>query len=739
MGPHELSTRTQQEISKRIDFARSLAFRRNGLAALPLTADPAAGKFYFDRAGAASIIGCLKRSLPAQVSSIVADAERICSHRFDLLGYTDLQYGAEIDWHKDAVHGKSAPLLPFYKIRFLNFEQVGDSKVTWELNRHQHFLTLAKAYKLTDDARFVAELMKQWNSWHAHNPYPYGINWASSFEVAIRSVSWVWVYFLFDGDTVAERTFRAECLRELSRNARHIERYLSTFFSPNSHLIGEGIALFFIGVLFPHLRSARRWRVRGWQIIVREASAQLREDGMHFEQSAYYHVYHVDFLLHAFVMARRNRIPVPAEFERALMKALEALNTLARCGDPPKLGDEDGGRFFDPRRNRSNHMRDPLSTGALLFGRGDFKGTAGEFCEETLWLLGPSVPEQWTQLQSSYKVPVSQALPYAGLYSLVDSSKRELIIDAGPQGALQGGHGHADALGICVRNNGVDLLIDPGTGVYIDNAGLRSVFRGTGMHNTLQMDNLDQTERTALFKWATLPHVEADVWVPGDNFDLFAGHHDGYRRLEQPAVHQRWVFSLKRGFWIVRDVVRGDGVHHLALHWHLAPQLRHNCSEGLRFLRDDGTGVAIVLPDGNEWHPRVAKVSWSPAYGVLEPALAVEYAVTARLPMEFCAVIVTLSEDGREAGSLTVISGESDGGVSGYEYRSGAERYRVFFADSTPWRLADCASDAEFFAYNSGNGAGERFVAFNGSWAEIGGRRFALSAERGSQDPTQPG
>ena len=68
---------------------------------------------------------------------------------FDLLGYEAVDYGAEIDWHCDRVHGKRAPRKPWFQMNYLDFAEVGDSKVTWELNRHQHLVTLAKAYRLS--------------------------------------------------------------------------------------------------------------------------------------------------------------------------------------------------------------------------------------------------------------------------------------------------------------------------------------------------------------------------------------------------------------------------------------------------------------------------------------------------------------------------------------------------------------------------------------------------------------
>ena len=44
-----------------------------------------------------------------------------------------------------------------FKIKYLDFVEVGDAKITWELNRHQHLVTLAKAYRLTGDERYAAK------------------------------------------------------------------------------------------------------------------------------------------------------------------------------------------------------------------------------------------------------------------------------------------------------------------------------------------------------------------------------------------------------------------------------------------------------------------------------------------------------------------------------------------------------------------------------------------------------
>src|SRR5207253_4408217 len=77
-----------------------------------------------------------------------------------------------------------------------------------------------------------------------------------------------------DGCPVTPKQFPADLSHALALNGRHIERFLSTYFSPNTHLLGEGMALFFIGLLCAGIPSARRWQEGGWKIILREARSE---------------------------------------------------------------------------------------------------------------------------------------------------------------------------------------------------------------------------------------------------------------------------------------------------------------------------------------------------------------------------------------------------------------------------------------------------------------------------------
>jgi hypothetical protein len=721
MDGEELRDRLRQEFSKRQDGIRSrLRFDFAGGSRHLSTVSP--GTFFFGADSIASILAILRQRLPEETEQIIRRAEKICQHRFDLLGYENLDYGIAIDWHLDAVHGKRAPRKVFYKVPYLDFEEVGDSKITWELNRHQHFVTLAKAYRLTGDSCFADEILHQWRQWQVDNPYPVGINWASSLEVAFRSLSWIWTYHLLAG-AAGLPDFREEWLRGLALHGRHIERYLSTYFSPNTHLLGEGVGLFFLGVLCPKLASAQRWKALGWDIIIRESGRQVQADGFHFEQSTYYHVYALDFFLHAIALASVNNILIPKNLEQTLERMLTALSLMGRAGLPPRFGDDDGGRVFDPRRNRGEHLLDPLATGAILFQRGDLKRAVGELREETIWLLGAEGVGRWDELESAELRMNSLGLLHSGRYFLVsERPTAQLVVDAGPQGTQSGGHGHADALNVCLQSQ-PSLLIDPGTYTYTEEVGERDLFRGTAMHNTLRVDGLDQAETAGPFAWKRLTHTKVEQWIQGPGFDLLVASHDGYQRLAQPATHRRCVVSLKNGVYVVRDVVEGQGRHRLDISWHLGQGLQLVAQNVFR-VKGASLGFSLLPAQGHGWAEEVRKQAWSPVYGQKAPMTVLNFGKTADVPAEFAVMLVALEEVHADARSFVRIRGhEGQSAVSAYQYAGERAEYSFFFGEpGKSWSLNSVSSDAEFLCVIKTSGNSDHvFVLCNGSYTKIEG------------------
>src|SRR5213075_3247545 len=100
-----------------------------------------------------------------------------------------------------------------------------------------------------------------------------------------------------------EADFRRRFLSELYRHGVYLEHNLSVYFSPNTHLLGEAVALHALGALFPVFPRAQEWRSAAGRIVREQMDFQVRPDGSHFEQSSYYHVYALDMFLFHYVLA----------------------------------------------------------------------------------------------------------------------------------------------------------------------------------------------------------------------------------------------------------------------------------------------------------------------------------------------------------------------------------------------------------------------------------------------------
>jgi hypothetical protein len=735
MSWDELETRVRQEVSKRLDVTLCGIGLQPGGNRLRSPSRPP-GKFFFSTDELPKRISLLREHLPHEAEDIVAEANEICGHRFRLLVYRDLRYGAEIDWHLDAVHGLRSPLIPWFKINFLAFAGVGDHKVTWELSRHQHLVTLAKAWLLTNEEAYAQEILAQWYSWQRANPYPLGANWASSLEVAFRSLSWIWLLHLLAECPVVPSSFQNDLLRALALNGRHIQRYLSTYFSPNTHLLGEAVALFFIGMLCPQISPAEDWKKNGWRIVQEEVLRQVRPDGVYFEQSLYYHVYALDFFLHARLLASRNGVKIPSGFDLVITKMLAVIQALSQTGPPDGFGDDDGGRVFNPRRNRAEHMTDPLAIGAALFHDESLRASA-TLTEEAIWLFGEQALPSTTQQPNSRSKMKSQSFRDGGVYIAGSSEpfSQQMVIDAGPQGTGRSGHGHADALSVKLAFCGRSWLVDAGTFCYIGPGGERNAFRGTRAHNTLAVDGFDQAEPEGPFAWRAIPDTQADLWIPCTTFTLFAGSHSGYERLPEPVRHRRFVFHLNGSFWLVRDVAEGKGSHLLETSWHFAPDLEvYNRGNGFvaapvqgQSANPDGSNHLTLLPVADpRWKRELLSEHVSPAYGEKLSAPVVRCSARVGLPAEHAVLLIPAVGRVEEADEFSC-DDRQDGDVgipeAIYRYEHGHTTHGMIFrqAQKAVWSFGPWKSDATFLYFCVKDQRVDHVVFCEGSFAQLQG------------------
>ena len=510
-------------------------------------------------------------------------AEEILRHRFPLLGLT-IDTGPEIHWRRDYLSGRETGLIYFRRIPYLDAAQAGDHKIIWELNRHQHLVLLAQAFRLTGRCDFLDEIRRQIESWLEQNPLHRGINWSSALEVGFRAISWLWIYHLA-GDQFAD-PFRHRFLQSLYHHGLHLAANLSFYFSPNTHLLGEAVALHALGRLF----TRRDWEQTGARVVRRELDRQVRADGSHFEQSTYYHLYALDmFLFHAVLSG------ADAHYRDKLARMADFLNTLlGPSGLLPMLGDDDGGRLFHPYGPRDRFALATLDSCAAFLNR----------------------PE-WSREQAG-----SRLFPDAGLISMV-AGGAHILFDAGPFGEGSAGHSHADTLSIVVRLGAEPVLIDPGTYTYVGDSVWRDHFRGTAAHNTIRIDGLDQAIPAGPFSWKSRPTVRV-LSFEGNSAAAECAY-AGFRRQRALA------FDPKLLRLVIRDRIEGSGEHLLEQFWHFGVDVRQ-CSP-CSFQIGAKALITFELP-------ATLSEDWiSPTFGAKSPAPVACITRRATLPAVFTTIL----------------------------------------------------------------------------------------------------
>src|SRR6185369_12147150 len=594
-------------------------------------------KFFASFADSQATIDELRRRWPGAENQIVKRAERILAGYFDLLGFRDLNFGNPIDWHLEPVAGKRAPLVHWSRLNYLDAELFGDKKIIWELNRHQYFITLGQAYWLTGDEHYADIFANQLNEWMVQNPPKLGINWASSLEVAFRSIAWLWsLHFFKNSSSLTPQTF-ARVFQFLYINASHLESYLSTYFSPNTHLTGEALGLFYLGSLLPEFKESARWRNTGLRILLAQLERHVRPDGVYFEQSSYYHRYTTDFYLHLWLMLSANSETPSSNLTAKLKLLLDHLMYITRPdGTTPLFGDDDGGRLLPLDYHQSNDFRSTLSTGAAVFERPDYKFVAGGPREETLWLVGPKGLAALDGVAAEEPAKQSNSFDSGGYYVMRDGwtpDSNYLLFDCGPHGIDNCGHAHADALSFDLAAHGRTLLVDPGTCTYTGSKDLRDWFRSSAAHNTLTVDQQSSSIPNGAFSWKTIAHSVCSSWLTQERFDYVSASHDGFDRLPNPAVHTRSILFLKNNYWVVRDRVESAGTHLLRAGFHLdsgtAPL--YSNSKGVRVVSEDSRSAVMQIDafaPGGEWQKEPGWVSH--CYGEREEAPAFSFSVLAR-------------------------------------------------------------------------------------------------------------
>jgi hypothetical protein len=552
-------------------------------------------------------------------AEIEALADGILGHRVPLLGFGVLDLGPDIDWRRDYIHGKTSAPDYFRFVKYLDFNAVGDHKIIWELNRHQHLVVLAQATEITGNVKYHEELVRQLESWFEQNPYGRGINWASALEVAFRALSWIWIFHIAGKRFSAE--FRRRFLIGIHQHGCFLENNLSVYFSPNTHLLGEALTLHAIGALFPQFPKSARWKAIGGDWTRKQMDFQVRPDGSHFEQSSYYQVYATDmFLFHLLLdpdvpLAYKDRLGKMADYVDALLGPQREI---------PLFGDDDGGRFFSPYGCKTAYGRATLATASVLLER-DYGYEEADLFEQGVWWLSPRLLRTLSRERQQSRGRDLQ-FPDAGVSTGI-RNEASIVFKWGGFGYGGAGHSHADVLSLTVRLSDEELLLDPGTYTYMASAQDRDWFRSVSAHNTVRIDGRNQADPETPFRWGNKPQVTSvDPWTAVVTYGGIS--------------HRRQVNLSRAGLIVVIDEISGSGLggeSFVEQFWHTGvdvSMLSPACfALGRRARLHLQPGTSRDWEVGGEFGWR------SRGYGVREASAVVRASKRGPLPMKLVAVI----------------------------------------------------------------------------------------------------
>lgn len=660
----ELACRSRQEAFKWAERLGSAADIRRVPKRVTLDKSSRRHSESFDRflsnANACFFEGVFDERVPAalaigasqHLSDVVATADKLCRARFDLLGYSNLDFGDPPDWQLDPISGRAAPFVHWTRLDPLDSSSLGDSKVIWELNRHQWLVTLAQAYRLTREERYAEALIEYLQDWHEANPPGMGINWTSSLEVSFRLISWCWVLLLIRESRALTLSVFAKLVKSVRSHATHIERYLSYYFSPNTHLTGEALGLLYAGVLFPEIKRAERWRSLATRILIQEIERQVLSDGVYFERSTSYQRYTADIYFHFLILGSRAGIEVPIVVKERLRSMLDFLVAIRQPdGSVPSIGDADGGYVLPLSRSDPADFRTMFSTAAVLFNEPVYAWAAEKLASDTLWLLGTSAVDAFEGLVMSPPPTDVCRMFSAGGFAVMrsgwEANCHSLIFDTGPLCShLSSGHGHAGLLSIQCSAFGQPIVVDAGTHCYTADSETRDFFRGTAAHSTVMVDGKSQAEFAGPFSWQSRCAARLRRWASNDTLAFADAEHDGYRTLPDPVTHRRRVIFVKPRYWIVVDDLTGTSTHRIDIRFQFAPM--HVQIDGMGWVSATRAGRRGLLVHSFTSASIAAEVregrcdpleGWvSPNYGQLEQAPVLTYTTTAALPLR----VVTL-------------------------------------------------------------------------------------------------
>ena len=333
----------------------------------------------------------------------------------------------------------------------------------WNFNLHyfEYLFPLVKAWKDTGDRRYLDKTVEIISGWMNSNPIGVQPGWAS-YPTSLRIVNWI-SYFGYVGEALPE-DFRKEFLHSLHAQYVYLSRHLEKDILGNHYF--ENLKCLVLAALFFNDGPVLKKALRDFKA---ECKEEILPDGMHFELSPMYHKIIFEGVLRVAAALRGAGKP-DSEIETYLQPMLDAAFSF-----------EDGLERVPLFNDGGNNVAKSLD--ALTVAAQKHFGIAPRF---------------------------KSKLESAGFYifvKTVDGHTWKLIVDAGPPGPNYiPGHAHCDAMSYELFRDGKPVIVNCGSYAYQSDE--RPFFRSTAAHNTVMVNDIEQSQCWGSFRLAKRSNVK---------------------------------------------------------------------------------------------------------------------------------------------------------------------------------------------------------------------------------------
>jgi len=424
-------------------------------------------------------------------------------------------------------------------------------------------LVWAKRSEPTTAFQCFCQLAQDWIS---HNRKLAGDGW-HPYTISLRLVNWLHGIESFRPQFASQAQVYPQLVQSLYGQAQFLYADLELDVRGN-HLLENLRALIWAGVAFANPEAAV-WLNTAMALLKVEVAEQVLADGGHFERTPTYHLVVLRDLLEIAIWLRRNRHEVFSWLDEAIRRMLDYLMViLPPDGNVPLLKDSAWDAALSPY--------DLLATGACYFDEPRYKVTDhfGLYPYLLFGQPGWNIYRAWAINSTDVAGDTSRLLADSGYYVLRDDAQQDyLIFDVGkPCPDYLPAHAHADLLSYELIAAGQRVIVD--SGIYEYQAGeWRNYFRSTRAHNTVEVENQDQSEVWSSFRVARRAAPRLCYWQSDQNGGLIQASHNGYQRLATPTTHRRTMHWQKNAYWLVIDELLGTGISNAASYIHLEPSL----------------------------------------------------------------------------------------------------------------------------------------------------------------------